>query len=346
MRILLGVQTTGNGHIVRSKALLKGLRQRGHDIHCILTGPSTQNRWKLDAFSPCETRSGLSFASHAGKVSYWRTAIQNKPIQFLRDVHQMNWRHYDLVISDYEPVTAWMAHKRSLPSIGIGHLYAFIHDIPKSSGNPLAHWITNHFAPVKYALGSHWHHFNQPVLPPTVADDVHQLKASEGEHYLVYLPFEQSDAVITLLKQFPEQTFRFYTGTMQQAEIDNISLCKIGREGFLDDLASCRGVICNAGFSLVSEALHLGKKVLVKPLTGQVEQESNALALEQLKLGHWMTNLNAESIHRWLAMPAIASCDWPEVMEPVADWISSGHWSDFQPLIKRLWPNRQTTQKL
>ncbi|MDJ0622349.1 MAG: glycosyltransferase family protein [Desulfocapsaceae bacterium] len=31
MNILYGVQTTGNGHIVRSKAMIQELRKRGHD---------------------------------------------------------------------------------------------------------------------------------------------------------------------------------------------------------------------------------------------------------------------------------------------------------------------------
>ncbi len=339
MKILLGVQTTGNGHIVRSRALLGELRRRGHDIDCLLTGPSTSNRWKLDDFEPYQTRHGLSFVSHAGKLSYWRTALQNKPIRFLLDVHQLNWRGYDLVISDYEPVTAWMAKRRGMPSIGIGHLYAFIHTVPKSPGNRLAHWVTNVFAPVKYPMGSHWHHFDQPLLPPTVADDVHQLTPSEADHFLVYLPFEQQAEVIALLKQFPQQRFRVYTGTPEQGDIDNVQLCKIGRQGFINDLASSRGVICNAGFSLVSEALHLGKKVLVKPLAGQVEQESNAVALAQLKLGHWMAELSPADITTWLDMPAIRQCNWPDVMGPLADWISNGDWENHHHLCRQLWPD-------
>lgn len=341
MKILLGVQTTGNGHIVRSSTLLSKLRARGHDVYCLLSGPTIKQRWKTEQFEPCETHTGLSFASRAGKLSYWHTIWENKPLQFLNAVRQLDWRDYDLVISDYEPITAWMARRRGLPSIGIGHLYAFIHDVPKSPGNHLAHWVTNTFAPVKYAMGSHWHHFDQPLLPPTVADDVYALTPSEGEHFLVYLPFEKQGEVLALLKQFPDQLFKLYTGTPEQGQVDNVQLCKIDRQGFIDDLASSRGVIGNAGFSLASEALHLGKKLLVKPLTGQVEQESNAVALEQLKLGHWMAQLNADSVSRWLEMPAVAPCNWPEVMEPLADWISAGDWENHQALTDTLWSDRQ-----
>ena len=189
----------------------------------------------------------------------------------------------------------------------------FVHDVPKA-GAGISHWVTNVFAPVQYPMGSHWHHFDQSILPPTVADDVHELPIAAGEHVLVYLPFEDQAAVVELLQQFPGQSFRVYSGTASAGEHGNVTLCRIGRKPFIEDLASSRGVICNAGFSLVSEALHLGKKVLVKPLTGQVEQESNALALEQLKLGRWMHTLCADNVREFLAMAAIAPCSWPQIM--------------------------------
>lgn len=338
MNILLGVQTTGNGHIVRSSALLAELRQRDHTIRCLLSGPSTTGRWDIEQFQPYQICTGLTFSSRAGKLDYLRTALDNKPVQFLRDFGGLAWQDLDLVISDYEPVTAWMAKRRGVPSIGIGHLYAFVHDVPKS-GPGIWHRLTNSFAPVQYPMGSHWHHFDQPILPPTVANDVHDLPISEAEHILVYLPFEDQTAVIALLKQFPGQRFRVYSGTETAGEEGNVTLCRIGRKPFIEDLASSRGVICNAGFSLLSEALHLGKKLLVKPLTGQVEQESNALALEQLQLGRWMHNLCADSVRDFLAMAPITPCNWPQIMGPLADWITAGNWDQPQPLLQQLWPS-------
>lgn len=340
MNILLGVQTTGNGHIVRSSALLRELRQRGHQVRCLLSGPSTAGRWDVAQFEPYQVCTGLTFSSRAGKLDYLRTTLDNKPVQFLRDVAGLAWQDLDLVISDYEPVTAWMAKRRGVPSIGIGHLYAFVHDVPKA-GAGISHWVTNVFAPVQYPMGSHWHHFDQAILPPTVADDIHDLPISQAEHVLVYLPFEDQAAVIALLQQFPAQRFRVYSGTEASGEQGNVRLCRIGRKPFIEDLASSQGVICNAGFSLVSEALHLGKKVLVKPLTGQVEQESNALALEQLQLGRWMHTLCADSVGDFLAMAAIAACNWPQIMGPLADWINAGHWDQPQALMQQLWPARQ-----
>ena len=51
------------------------------------------------------------------------------------------------------------------------------------------------------------------------------------------------------------------------------------RAGFLADLAAARAVVSTAGFTLLSEALHLGKPVLAVPNRGFFEQTVNALAL-------------------------------------------------------------------
>ena len=56
-------------------------------------------------------------------------------------------------------------------------------------------------------------------------------------------------------------------------------------EQFLEDLATARAVITTAGYTLMSEALHLGKPLLVLPNSGTFEQTINALFLEREGLG-------------------------------------------------------------
>ena len=66
---------------------------------------------------------------------------------------------------------------------------------------------------------------------------------------------------------------------------------KANIDGFKRDLATARGVICNTGFELISECLQWGKPVL-RPLAKQMEQLSNAAALEQLGYATTMEALN------------------------------------------------------
>ena len=56
-------------------------------------------------------------------------------------------------------------------------------------------------------------------------------------------------------------------------------------DGFLEDLVTARGVVTGGGFSLLSEAVYLGKPVLSVPLRGQFEQLMNARYLEREGFG-------------------------------------------------------------
>ena len=96
-------------------------------------------------------------------------------------------------------------------------------------------------------------------------------------------------------------------------------------------------MISNAGFELASEALSLGKKILVKPLTGQMEQISNALAIASLKLGTAMARLDNFKVAQFLDRPPGAPISFPNVARMIANWIEGGHWEDVEGLSSTAW---------
>jgi uncharacterized protein (TIGR00661 family) len=57
--------------------------------------------------------------------------------------------------------------------------------------------------------------------------------------------------------------------------------------GFITDLATCRAVIAGGGFTLMGEAVFLGKPMLAIPLDSQFEQLLNARYLEREGFGMW-----------------------------------------------------------
>ena len=73
-----------------------------------------------------------------------------KLFQFYRDVAAYDVAGLDIVISDFEPLAARIARRHSLPLIGVGQHYAFIHDIPMRGANPLARFVIKNFAPVEF----------------------------------------------------------------------------------------------------------------------------------------------------------------------------------------------------
>ena len=64
-----------------------------------------------------------------------------------------------------------------------------------------------------------------------------------------------------------------------------MQLKEFSREGFLYDLAGCKGIIANSGYSLISEALFLHKPYLAVPIAKQFEQIINAIYIEKLGYG-------------------------------------------------------------
>ncbi|CAB1083996.1 Glycosyltransferase [Olavius algarvensis Delta 1 endosymbiont] len=121
MKILYGVQTTGNGHISRSREVIRELKNLGHEVQVLLSGRKPAMQSDLEAFEPYETFDGLTFCSHRGRLQYFQTALKLKLFQFYRDIAAYDSSDLDLVITDFEPLSSRIARRRSLPLIGVGH---------------------------------------------------------------------------------------------------------------------------------------------------------------------------------------------------------------------------------
>lgn len=338
MNILYGVQTTGHGHFVRSSTMIKKLKERGHTVYTVLSGPKLKEGWDLSPFEPYQFLRGLTFITEKGKVKILKTAQQLDFVKFFQDIlSYKDIDHIDLVITDYEPITARIARLNKLPSIGIGHMYSFAYKVPIASFNPFTFAIMRWFAPVKYPIGLHWYHYNQAILPPTIPEDVQLSNATQENKILVYLGFEDMDDIKEFLRPLDSHQFYIYSKVDQPEDDGHLHIRPFSREGFQKDLAESSGVIANAGFSLASEALHLGKKLLLKPVKGQIEQTSNALALLRLELGSVMDSLNTEAVREWLTFPPIEPMNYSKVTEPFLDWVESGDWNNTKALIEQTW---------
>jgi uncharacterized protein (TIGR00661 family) len=343
VKIFYGVQGTGNGHITRARALAPKLKASGADVTYLFTGRPRSDLFEMDVFGDFEWRRGLTFQTHKGNIQYVATALNNNLLTFLRDVSSLRLEDYDLVISDFEPVTAWAARMRGIRTVGIGHQYAFGQAIPIAGADFMGTQLLKYFAPVTVGLGVHWHHFGESILPPIIETTGSDC-ASITKKIIVYLPFEDVHEVIRLLEPFNSHQFHIYNPSgdvVTGGNTSHITVKGVARQSFKNDFADCGGVICNAGFELPSEALHHGKRLLVKPLHGQMEQLSNALAIDQLNLGHVMHDLNAESIARWLVNSHSIGIRFPDVAQSIVDWLLRGDLSVDRAWVDAIWAQCQ-----
>jgi uncharacterized protein (TIGR00661 family) len=336
MKIFYGVQGTGNGHITRARVMARELYAAGIDVTFQFSGRPAEKYFDMGVFKGYKARNGLTFNANKGEVSYFKTALQTKPISFIKEVKAMDLSGYDLIISDFEPVTSWAARFRNRKVLGIGHQYAFSHQIPKAGSDFISKQLMRYFAPADTAIGLHWHHFGQPILPPIIETPVLPETVIKNK-IVVYLPFEDHNKVIKLLSSYVEYEFQLFAPVAAASSYGHIRCHPLSREVFKSALYDCAGIISNAGFELASESLHLGKKILVKPLLAQMEQISNAAALQELGYGKVMNELDGALIGQWLRDESAVQISYPNTAKVLVEWIKGGMPDIDMGFIENIW---------
>ena len=333
---MYGVQGTGNGHITRARALSNEFQKTSVHVDYLFSGRSFDAYFNMEPFGEYQTYRGLTFTSADGKVLYGKTVQNNNVLQFIQDTGSLDLTLYDLIITDFEPITAWAAKRQKKPVIGIGHQYAFRYKVPVKGRNPIALAVLKYFAPADICLGSHWHHFDNPILPPIIEPPLFNSQTVKNK-IIVYLPFEDINRVCRWLSPHTRHQFYVYHPVSFPGDRGHIHIRPLARHAFQKDLASSDGVITNSGFGLLSETLQYGKKILSKPLAGQMEQLSNAEALRILQQGDVITSLDPAILSIWLQKENPSPKSYPNVAEAIVKWIVNGRTETIESLSERLW---------
>ena len=341
MKILYGVQGVGNGHLSRAMLLAPELKKAGIEIDFLFSGRNPDDYFGIEHLQG-EKRfvKGLSLFSAYGKASPVSTCINNNHSKFVYDVSTLKLDGYDVVLSDCEPVSSWAAKLKRKKTISLSNQCAYDYNIPKIRGYYPSKMIMRGLAPAKTRVGLHWHHYNQPILPPITRcyDNALQQKL----HVLVYMPFENIDAVEAYLTPVSHTQFVIYCKIDQPIIKGHLHFKPLSRETFNDDLLAASGVISNAGFELASECLSLGKKLLIKPLLGQIEQLSNVMGLERMGRATAINDLlNFDQLEAWLKTDEYKPVHYPNVAKALAQWIKEGAEGNIKNLSRELWS--QTT---
>lgn len=282
MKILYGIQGTGHGHLSRAREILPELTDRAM-VDVVLSGTNT--RMTLDDHTSVYKR-GISFEYNSkGSVSYLQSALKLRPLQFISDVRNLHVRDYDLVISDYEPVTAWAAMRADVPSVALSHQAAFLSEkSPRpAKKNTFAELILKHYAPCHQSIGFHFQKYDSFILPPVIRSEIRTIVPQRGNHVTLYLPAYSPQTLIPVLKQLPQVEWHLFTPYCSQEHTDgNVLVKPVMNRPFIESLSRCRGVITSAGFETCAEAMYLEKKLMVIPIKNQYEQYCNAAALKEM----------------------------------------------------------------
>jgi uncharacterized protein (TIGR00661 family) len=319
MKVLYAIQGTGNGHISRAREIVPILMKYA-DVDVLVSG--IQADVKLQ-FPIKYKKHGLSFifGTHGG-VSYSKTISSLKPITLLKDIQRFPIHSYDLVINDFEPLTAWACKLRGKPCLGLSHQASFLSaKIPRPNKKSwFAEAILHNYAPVTQKIGFHFKAYDDFIHTPVIRNEVRQLNPVEKEHFTVYLPAYGDDIMIQELGKVKDVKWEVFSKhTTFSYKRANVYIKPINNESFLKSLESSSGLLTNGGFEGPAEALFLGKKVMSIPMTNQYEQQCNALALHEV--GGVMVNridVNfQQSLTNWVFDTSPVKVDFPDQTEAI-----------------------------
>jgi len=310
--ILYGVNGEGSGHSTRAKEVITHLIGCGHSVHIVSFDRGLAN---LGKDFPVTEIFGWRLAYVNNQVRYRRTLTRNllaapkAAASVSRLKHLIDDQSIDLVITDFEPLSSHAARRKRLPVISIDNQHTLTNTAvtyPRQYRRDAAaaKMVTRLMVPHANAyLATSFFSAkitkpNTFLFPPILRECILAAKPRQGEHILVYVT-SPAPALEKLLASV-RAPFVAY-GFNREGQQANVTYKKPSLDGFLADLVSAKAIVANAGFSLVTEALHLGKPYLAIPVEHQFEQIFNAYWLEKSGYGaFWEEGLNKERIESFL----------------------------------------------
>lgn len=282
MKILFGIQGTGNGHIIHSREILKYLVKKA-EVDVLISGLHHEVNLGFDIKYNMD---GLGFIfGKKGGIDYWKSIRSLNPHKLVSDIYNLPVDRYDLVISDFEPITAWACKLKKKPYFCISHQASLLSaKVPRPiHKNRFQQFVMQWYAPGNNLIGLHFKEYDDFITTPIIREEVRHSDITNNGHYTVYLPSYDERYIVEILKKVdvPWEIFsKHYKG--EPFTEGNVTVRKVENGSFVQSLSSCQGLLCNAGFDTPAEALYLGKKLMVIPMKRQYEQECNAEALKGL----------------------------------------------------------------
>ena len=126
MKILFGVQTTGNGHIARANEIISILKKRA-EVDVIFSGPKA-NKISFKHTIKKHYR-GLTFSyTKKGKIHWVKTLLKNNFFKLFIDILKCDVHSYDLILNDFEPITAWSSYLKNKKCIALSNQFSILSD--------------------------------------------------------------------------------------------------------------------------------------------------------------------------------------------------------------------------
>ena len=327
MRILYAIQGTGNGHLSRSMDIVPILKRMA-DVDVLVSGKQGDLKLPFDVKYQFHGM-GFVFGKNGG-VDFWKSFYKADTRKFIKEINQLPVQDYDLVISDFEPVSAWACYFKNKPCIGLSHQAAVLAEqVPKpDSTDMFGKMILKQYAPVTAQYGFHFKAFSHNIFTPVIRQQVRERIVSNKGHYTVYLPAFDDERIIKKLSKFKGVKWQVFSKhNKKAASYKNITVEPINNSKFIDSMASAEGVLCGAGFETPAEALFMKKKLLVIPMKNQYEQQLNGAALRSMGVPviKSLKSKHEGTIQYWLDHGEVIEVNYPDQTQKILNLIVQEH---------------------
>jgi len=315
LKILYGINTIGQGHINRSHTIINQLRKDGHHVDCVFSGPKPP-KYAYDVGDRWIRVHGYHMEFNELGAIPARTLLNNiLKIKLILKSLLTSFRltlneNYDAIISDFEISTTIAGFLLRKPVIIVDHQHSLIHPGSLRAPGKLFD-ILNMLFSLAMTIPYFTHvftldlvpnpirRFRETLFPLTNKPEIETLPISVKNHYCVYLPYIPLKKLYEVFTQFPKFDFHIY-GFNINKKIKNLCFKRTTREGFLKNMATSKGIISHAGFSLIWEAILLKKPFYVIPLEGHYEQQANAFRLSHKKLAYVENDLTKQHLKNFI----------------------------------------------
>lgn len=337
MKILYAIQGTGNGHLSRAQDIIPILQTKG-ELDILVSGIQAD----INLPYPVKYKfSGLSFIfGKKGGIDFYQTYKKSHLRKLFKEIKSLPIEQYDLVINDFEPVSAWACFLKDKPCISLSHQAAVIN---KKSPQPkskdiVGRTILKNYAPTTCQYGFHFEEYDHNIFTPVIRKQVRDLRPENRGHYTVYLPAYSDNRIIKVLSACKGIKWEVFSKHNTKAfQEKNVFVYPINNDSFIKSLAAAEGVLCGAGFETPAEAMFLGKKLMVIPMKNQFEQYCNAAALNNLGVPvlKSLKKKYTDRIRSWLDATAKISVNYPDITEQIIDALFKKHFeSNFNTAIR------------
>lgn len=319
MKILYAIQGTGNGHISRARDIIPIL-QKEHEVDILVSGS------QVDVTLPFPVKyryKGLSFVfGKNGGIDFFETYKKSNLKVLFMEINCLPVQVYDLVINDFEPVSAWACYQKNKKCISLSHQAAVIDKkAPQSKNNDLiGKAILKKYAPTTAQYGFHFKAYNQNIYTPVIRQQIREQRCENKGHYTVYLPAYNDKRILKILRECSDTKWEVFSKHNKKVLIEkNISIRPISNDAFIKSMATSEGVLCGAGFETPAEALFLKKRLMVIPMKGQFEQQCNATALKDMGVPviKSLKKKHLPKIKDWIKSGTVIEVDYPDITEEI-----------------------------